>query len=138
MIIGASLSGGAWLNIIVIIALIGFFSYQGYLMWKRSRISKMLDEEEFQAGMRKAQVIDLREKRDFDAGHIMGARNIPYSQLKNRLQELRADLPVYLYDQGRTLSGRAALLLSKNDFTNISILRPGFERWEGKTKKSKY
>ncbi len=34
---------------------------------------KMLTEEEFKETMRKAQVIDVREKDTFDAGHILGA-----------------------------------------------------------------
>ena len=35
--------------------------------------------------MRKAQVIDVREKDTFDAGHILGARSMPYNMLKQQL-----------------------------------------------------
>ncbi|WP_353989087.1 rhodanese-like domain-containing protein [Pediococcus argentinicus] len=134
----AKFSGGFWVNAVLITLIVIYFLYQAFNMWRRSRISTLLDEEDFKEGMRKAQVIDLREKKDFDAGHILGARDIPYSQLKNRLTELRTDLPVYLYDQGRTLSSRAALYLSKKGYTKLYILRTGFQRWNGKTKKSKY
>jgi Rhodanese-related sulfurtransferase len=134
----AKYTTGFWINTIVIILIIAYLVYQLYLYWKRDKISTQLDDDEFRAGMRKAQVIDVREKKEFDAGHILGARNIPYSQMKNRTQELRSDLPVYLYDQGRTFSGRAAMLLSKKGFTQLYILKNGYQRWTGKTKKTKY
>lgn len=36
-----------------------------------------------------AMLIDLRDAKDFKAGHISGSRNIPFSQLKNHVQELK-------------------------------------------------
>lgn len=134
----ASNSLSFWINTVLIILIIAYLVYQLYLYWKRGKISTLLDDDEFRAGMRKAQVIDVREKKEFDAGHILGARNIPYSQLKTRVQELRSDLPVYLYDQGKTFSGRAAMLLSKKGFDKLYILKNGYQRWTGKTKKAKY
>ena len=38
-----------------------------------------------------AQLIDLRDERDFKQGHITGSRNIPYRQLDQHLDELRQD-----------------------------------------------
>ncbi|MCG3084740.1 rhodanese-like domain-containing protein, partial [Anoxybacillus sp. LAT27] len=66
--------------------------------WQR-RIVKALTEEEFRAGYRKAQLIDVREPDEFAAGHILGARNIPLTQLRMRMKELRKDQPIYLYCQ---------------------------------------
>lgn len=134
----ASNSSGFWINTVIIILIIAYLLYQLYMYWKRGKIATQLDNEAFRAWMRKAQVIDVREKKEFDAGHILGARNIPYSQMKSRTQELRPDLPVYLYDQGRTFSGRAAMLLSKRGFKQLYILKYGYQRWDGKTKKAKY
>lgn len=45
---------------------------------------KTLTEAEFIKGYRKAQLIDVREPNEFEGGHILGARNIPLSQLKRR------------------------------------------------------
>lgn len=39
---------------------------------------KTLTEEEFIKGYRKAQLIDVREPNEFEGGHILGARNIPF------------------------------------------------------------
>ncbi len=60
-----------------------------YFVVTMSRLRKAvtnLTQEEFIEGYRKAQLIDVREAKDYDAGHILGARNIPYSQFRQRLK----------------------------------------------------
>jgi len=126
------------LYIIVIVLIVAWIIYRVYQYIQRKRYANIITEEEFTQGMRKAQVIDLREKNDFDRGHIMGSRNIPLTMLKQRSVEIRSDLPVYLYDQGMMLSTRASKLLSKKGYTDISILKSGYARWTGKTKTKKY
>ncbi len=37
-------------------------------------------------GLEKAQVIDVREKVDYDYGHINGSRNIPMTMFRQRLR----------------------------------------------------
>lgn len=106
-----------------------------YIQGRRS--AKIIDQETFRQGMRKAQVIDVREKNEFNGSHIMGARNIPYTVLNQSLEAIRKDQPVYLYDTGKTLSIRAANKLRKKGYQDIYILKEGFEGWEGK-KKSKH
>lgn len=93
-----------------------------------------LTQEEFIQGYRKAQLIDVREPKEFDAGHILGARNIPYSQFRQRYKEMRADLPVYLYDQNGGKSARAAMFLKKKDYKQLYHLQGGFRQWTGKIK----
>lgn len=107
------MSTGWIINIILLLILLAIAVYEFYprIMLKRS--AKVIGNEEFQAGMRKAQVIDVREKDDFNAGHIMGARNIPYSVLKQSFGSIRKDQPIYLYDQKRAFSARAANSLRK-------------------------
>ena len=85
--------------------------------------------------MKKAQVIDVREKNEFDSGHILGARNIPFTVLTNSFSAFRKDQPIYLYDTRKSLSIRAANKLRKEGFTNVYILKEGYEGWSGKTKK---
>ncbi|WP_339250516.1 rhodanese-like domain-containing protein [Sporosarcina sp. FSL W8-0480] len=95
-----------------------------------------LTQEQFIEGYRKAQLIDVREPKEYEAGHILGARNIPYSQFRQRYKEIRPDKPVYLYDQNTGKSSRAALFLKKKDksYTQLYQLQGGFRTWTGKVK----
>lgn len=94
-----------------------------------------LTQDEFIQGYRKAQLIDLREQKDFEAGHILGARNIPTTQFRQRYKEIRPDLPVYLYCQNTGRSARSSLFLKKRGYTQIYQLQGGFRTWTGKIKK---
>ncbi|WKB36985.1 rhodanese-like domain-containing protein [Terrilactibacillus sp. S3-3] len=96
---------------------------------------KTLTEEEFRSGYRKAQLIDVREPNEFERGHILGARNIPLTQLKMRQMEIRKDKPIYLYCASGFRSAQAAATLKRLGCTDISQLKGGFRKWTGKVKK---
>lgn len=97
---------------------------------------KSLTQEDFIKGYRKAQLIDVREPREYDGGHILGARNIPMSQLRQRINEVRPDQPIYLYCQSGARSRQAASLIrKKRGATDIYHLKTGFRKWTGKVKK---
>lgn len=124
-------------TVLLIILIAAYLGWRLVTIIRRNQAASLIDEAAFTAGMRKAQVIDVREKKDFDAGHILGARNIPYSTLRAYYQGLRKDEPIYLYDQGKEMSTRSAIFLHKKGYNQIAILKTGYNRWEGKTKKSK-
>ncbi|KGR81594.1 rhodanese-like domain-containing protein [Lysinibacillus odysseyi] len=108
-----------------------------YVLINSFRLKKAvtgLTQEEFIKGYRKAQLIDLREPKEFEAGHILGARNVPMTQMKQRHKEIRPDLPVYLYCQNTGRSARAALMLKKKGYNQIYQLQGGFKTWTGKVK----
>lgn len=134
-----SLKGEITLNslyvLLIIIAAVIIYSVFTYFYQKK--IVKTVTEEEFRAGYRKAQLIDVREPNEFDAGHILGARNIPMSQIKMRTKEIRPDLPVYLYCQSGMRSGRAAQFLHKKGYKDLTQLQGGFKKWTGKVKAKK-
>lgn len=130
-----SILGLSWDWIILILILFGYFGYMIYRYIVTRRVISSLSEKEFKKGYRKAQLIDVRNQKDYDAGYIVGARNIPLSHIKQRMNELRKDLPVYLYCQSGTSSYRAAWLLHKAEFEDINILEDGFKKWDGKVKK---
>lgn len=117
------------LAIIVIIVL-----YQLYFIMRARRIVTRLTEEEFKKGYRKAQLIDVREQREFDLGHILGARNLPFSQFRQRSNELRTDLPLYIYCQGAARSNRFAIKMAKKGAKDIYQLKGGYQGWKGNTK----
>lgn len=106
--------------------------------YRRGHYATVLSQDEFQKGSHKAQVIDLRQKADFDRGHILGARNLPYAFMKQQYGELRSDLPIYMYDQGMSMSTNAAAFLGRRGYKKLYILDGGYAKWDGKTKKAKY
>ncbi|MCQ9209095.1 rhodanese-like domain-containing protein [Granulicatella seriolae] len=124
---------------IINITLISFFVvygiYLGVLYAIRRYSAKTVTAQEFGQDLRKVQLIDLRERDEFNNAHILGARNIPNSQFKARMGEIRKDQPVYLYDMGVNVSGRAAFRLKRAGYNNIVILKGGFDAWNGKIKR---
>lgn len=122
-------------SLLIILGVIIAFSLYNY--FRQKKILKTLNEDDFRAGYRKAQLIDVREPREYEAGHILGARNIPVSQLRTRLKEIRPDKPVYLYCQNGLRSGRAAQMLYRKGYKQLFHLQDGFKKWSGKIKKKK-
>lgn len=126
-----------FVTIILWVGIIAWGIWELIQFIRRKNAATALENEEFKSNMRKAQIVDVRGKDDFDAGHILGARNIPYMQMKQRAGELRKDQPIYLYDDKKSISYRSALLLKKNGFDNIYVLKDGYAKWDGKIKRKK-
>ncbi|HEX6922605.1 MAG TPA: rhodanese-like domain-containing protein [Bacillales bacterium] len=115
--------------------IIALLTYLIVTRLSQQRYLKTLTEDQFRNGYRKAQLIDVREPNEFENGHILGARNIPMSQMKMRLSEIRKDKPVYLYDANGMRSARSAALLKKKGYRDLNHLKGGFKKWNGKVKK---
>jgi len=115
--------------IIVLILIIGYYLFSYF---RQRSYLKVLTQEQFIEGYRKAQLIDVREPNEFDKGHIRGARNIPLTQLKQSMTALRPDKPVFLYCQNNSRSSRAAHILHKNKYEDLNVLKGGFKKWTGK------
>lgn len=123
---------------IILLALVLGFGLNWFFQWlQEKRVGAGLSNEDFEKNMRKAQIIDVREAKEFKPKHISGARNLPLTQLRLQYKELRQDMPVYVYSDSKALSLRAANFLRKKGYT-VKWLRDGFENWQGLTKKSKY
>lgn len=127
-----------WLiNIIVFGLIAAWAAFEAIQYFRRKNAGQELTAEEFKRNMRKSQIIDLREKDEFDAGHILGARNLPFLQFRQRMGEIRKDQPVYLYDDRETFSRRASLLLKKEGYDQIYRLKGGYDKWDGRIKSNK-
>ena len=76
-------------------------------------------------------VLDVRTAREFEAGHVPGALNIPHDQLGARLEELASlrDKQIVLYCRSgkRSLYGAAHLLAV--GFTDVNSLAGGIIAW---------
>ncbi|MED4204384.1 rhodanese-like domain-containing protein [Neobacillus mesonae] len=122
---------------VLLIIIAAVIIYSVFTFFYQKKIVKTVTEEEFRAGYRKAQLIDVREPNEFEGGHILGARNIPMSQMRMRMKEIRPDLPVYLYCQSGMRSARAAQFLHKKGYKDLTQLQGGFKKWTGKVKAKK-
>ena len=120
-----------WITILMVL---GYLGYVGISRWLQNRYLKKLSQDEFIKGYRKAQLIDVREEKEFNNGHILGARNIPASQLRMRFSEIRKDKPVYLYCEGSVRSRQAARFLKRKGYNQLNYLDGGFKKWTGKVK----
>ena len=74
----------------------------------------------------KACIIDVREEDEYELSHIVGAKNIPLSQLRGRVNEIPNDVPVYLHCRSAQRSYNAALALGHLGFDNIYNVSGGF------------
>ncbi|HLR64938.1 MAG TPA: rhodanese-like domain-containing protein [Pseudogracilibacillus sp.] len=119
------------LKYLIIILVVFLVVYVFTFFRTRAKIT-FLTQDQFIEGYRKAQLIDVREPSEFDRGYIRGARNVPMTQLKQRLIELRKDKPVYLYCQNSARSVRAANMLRKKGYNDLNVLQGGFRKWTGK------
>ena len=75
-----------------------------------------------------AQLIDIRANKKFTTGYIQGSRNIPFTELKERLAEVRAieDPIVIICDMGAT-AGAAIQMIGKE---NVYRLDGGIGGWQ--------
>lgn len=73
-----------------------------------------------------AYIIDVREKYEYEKGHIKGAYNIPLSELRQRTNEIPKDLPVYLLCRTGQRSYNAVLSLQNLGFKNVINITGSF------------
>ncbi len=76
------------------------------------------------------EILDVRGRSEWEAGHLPGVRNIPLGYLAGRLDEVPHDRPVVLHCQGGSRSAIAASLLRSRGYTNVMNLEGGFTEWE--------
>ncbi|HLA90146.1 MAG TPA: MBL fold metallo-hydrolase [Gemmatimonadaceae bacterium] len=83
---------------------------------------------------REVTVVDVRERSEWDAGHVPGALHLPLGHLAARLAELPRERPIVVQCQSGSRSAIAASLLLRQSVRDVINLRGGFAEWvrEGK------
>ena len=77
-------------------------------------------------------VLDVRDAKDFAAGHLPRARHIPLKELAGRLGELAKfkEKPVIVTDKSGARAGMACRFLRKSGFSNVFQLKGGVSAWQ--------
>ncbi len=76
-------------------------------------------------------ILDTRTQAEYDAWHIPGAVLIPYTELRDRLDELPHDRPVYTYCRSGFRSYIAYCVLKQNGFDDVAFLSGGVMTYHG-------
>ncbi len=82
-----------------------------------------------------AVVVDVRERKDFDSGHIVDSLNIPLNKLKQRLSELgkHEQKPLIVVCKLGQHSGEAAKLLQEAGHDEVVRLTGGLSEWKAQS-----
>jgi rhodanese-related sulfurtransferase len=80
----------------------------------------------------KAVVIDVSEPEEFALGHMNNAKNVPFSQLEDKLasQVKNKELPLILVCTSGARSNRAVSVAKKLGFANAQALAGGLKSWK--------
>jgi rhodanese-related sulfurtransferase len=78
-----------------------------------------------------AVVVDVRDKKEFEQGHIPHAINIPYASIDSRMSELAdyKERPIVITCKMGQHAGPAGTALRKQGFLNVSRLSGGIAEW---------
>ncbi len=107
------------------------------LLWteisRRAQGFAMLGTSEAVAFMNRGDttVIDISSAADFDKGHIIGARNLPISRLKEPDAEVKKLLgkPILLICKNGQTAQPAAAGLVKLGAADVAVLKGGMTQW---------
>jgi len=75
--------------------------------------------------------IDVRPKKQYEAGHLPGAHNVPASEVDQHLKQLekRKGVPWILYDDGGIHAQRVARKLASAGFGPLHVVDGGVPAW---------
>jgi molybdopterin/thiamine biosynthesis adenylyltransferase/rhodanese-related sulfurtransferase len=77
-------------------------------------------------------LVDVRERDEWDEGHIPGAIHVPRGNLESRIEQAvpDRDRPIVLYCAGGSRSAFAAKTLEELGYTSVASLVGGFTEWK--------
>jgi rhodanese-related sulfurtransferase/rubrerythrin len=93
---------------------------------KSKKVKEVLDKDtkgEFQ-------LLDVRQPREYESGHIPGAKLIPLGELEYRYGELDKDQGIISYCRSGHRSMAASILLCGLGFENVYNLDGGIRKWD--------
>lgn len=77
-------------------------------------------------------IVDVRDKEEYDAGHIKGAIYMAFEGILSKKNELPRDKEIIIYDKKGDRSKLVTETLVKNGLIQITNLIDGFKKWQEK------
>lgn len=121
------------------LAVVGYEQVSGYLAggmqaWREAGLPvqslTQMPVEELHERLGTIGVLDVRDLGEWHAGHIQGARHIPYYQLEQRLRELDKPSSLAVICGSGQRSSLACSVLQRHGFTRLVNVVGGMEAWE--------
>jgi len=81
-------------------------------------------------------LLDVRTVREFEAGHIEGAANIPVDEIRDRLSEIPAGKRIDIYCEAGLRGYLASRILRQNGFNEVFNLSGGYVLWNACTRET--
>ena len=79
-------------------------------------------------------ILDVREKNEFNLGHIEHAINLPRGEIRSDIESILAtrhkDAPILIYCASGHRSVLAALVMAEIGYTNVISLTGGYVKWK--------
>lgn len=115
---------------------IGLDQVKGYISGVNStgielRQADVIDIEEFKSYLDKpdVQIVDVRAKTEYEAGHIQGAEHVFVGTLPDQLHKISKDKQVIIHCQAGDRASIAYSVLRKNGFDNVKNYSGGMNEW---------
>ncbi|MDB2243464.1 rhodanese-like domain-containing protein [Halorubrum ezzemoulense] len=96
-------------------------------------LSALLDERGDSSPDESLRIVDIRDRRAFDRGHLPDSECIPFPELTNRIAELEGGDRIVTVCPHGVASQQAAQLIGSYEGTQdarVDSLRGGIEAWE--------
>ncbi|HEY6407271.1 MAG TPA: rhodanese-like domain-containing protein [Ktedonobacteraceae bacterium] len=120
------------------LAVVGFDQVVGYLdggmtAWREAGLPvqqlQQMSIDELHTIYHDQAILDVRDKSEWDEGHIKGAKHVPYYFIEERYQELDSSMPLVVICAGGQRSTIACSLLQKHGFTQLLNVLGGMDTW---------
>ena len=118
-----------FLALVIVLTLLGMSMIRpkllGFKEIKPNEVVRLINHDD-------AVVLDVRDNSEFEKGHILNARHIPFGLLEERLHELEnlKESPLVVYCEAGQQSARAGAILQKQGFASIYKLSGGLLTWK--------
>ena len=113
------------LLVILVVALVVVEGRRNGAALSSHELTRLLNSEE-------ALALDVRDKKDYQAGHVAGAINIPFAKLKDGLGQLEKHKAktIVVIDKMGQHTGASVTTLTAAGF-NAQRMRGGMTDWQG-------